>query len=57
MGARGLRGIIERIMLPYLYAVPSMTDVKTCTITEGTVLEGKDPIYTHETKEEKQANS
>ena len=53
VGARGLRGIIENIMLPYLYEIPSMEDVKTCTITEGTVKEGKDPIYTFEKKETK----
>ena len=54
VGARGLRGIIERIMLPYLYEVPSLTGIKSCTITAGTVTDGKDPIYTYETKEEKE---
>lgn len=51
VGARGLRGIIERIMLPYLYAIPSMENVKSCTITEGTVKEEKEPIYTYTEKE------
>lgn len=52
VGARGLRGIIERIMLPYLYAIPSMENVKSCTVTEETVTEGKEPIYAYEEKED-----
>ncbi len=53
VGARGLRGIIEGIMLPYLYEIPSMEGVKTCTVTEGTVKEGMAPIYTFEEKDTK----
>ncbi len=36
-GARGLRAIIEDIMLNVMYEVPSRTDVKKCIITEETV--------------------
>ncbi|GIP16945.1 ATP-dependent Clp protease ATP-binding subunit ClpX [Paenibacillus montaniterrae] len=36
-GARGLRAIIEGIMLDLMYEVPSRDDVTTCVITEETV--------------------
>lgn len=36
-GARGLRAIIEGIMLEVMYEVPSRDDVNTCLITEKTV--------------------
>jgi len=36
-GARGLRAIIEGIMLEVMYEVPSRDDVTTCVITESVV--------------------
>lgn len=36
-GARGLRAIIEGIMLDLMYEVPSRDDVTSCVITEDTV--------------------
>lgn len=36
-GARGLRAIIESIMLDVMYEVPSRTDVEKCVITEQVV--------------------
>lgn len=38
-GARGLRSIIEGIMLEVMYEVPSRDDVSTCLITEKSVQE------------------
>lgn len=38
-GARGLRAIIEGIMLEVMYEVPSRDDVQTCLITEQSVQE------------------
>ncbi|MBW7476190.1 ATP-dependent protease ATP-binding subunit ClpX [Paenibacillus oenotherae] len=38
-GARGLRAIIEGIMLDVMYEVPSRDDVNTCLITEKVVQE------------------
>jgi ATP-dependent Clp protease ATP-binding subunit ClpX len=32
-GARGLRAILESIMLDVMYEVPSRTDVKKCVVT------------------------
>jgi len=44
-GARGLRAILEKVMLEYMYEVPSMSEVKELTITEDTVVNGADPLY------------
>ena len=42
-GARGLRGIMEKIMNNIMYEIPSRKDVVKCIITKETVEEGKDP--------------
>ncbi|MCT4620523.1 MAG: ATP-dependent Clp protease ATP-binding subunit ClpX [Marinisporobacter sp.] len=36
-GARGLRGIMEAIMLDVMYDIPSRKDIKKCVITKETV--------------------
>ncbi|MGM9926584.1 MAG: ATP-dependent protease ATP-binding subunit ClpX [Bacillus sp. (in: firmicutes)] len=42
-GARGLRSIIEGIMLELMFDLPSRDDVQKCIITKETVLENKPP--------------
>lgn len=42
-GARGLRAIIEEVMLDVMYELPSRTDISTCIIHEGCVTENKGP--------------
>jgi len=42
-GARGLRAILEEIMLDIMYEVPSRKDVDKCIITGATVKERKRP--------------
>lgn len=42
-GARGLRAIIESIMLDVMYEVPSRDDIKDCVITEQVVQEKSVP--------------
>jgi ATP-dependent Clp protease ATP-binding subunit ClpX len=42
-GARGLRGIMEKIMTNIMYEVPSRDDVVQCIITRETVESEKDP--------------
>ena len=42
-GARGLRSIIERIMLDVMFDVPSRDDVAKCIVTEKCVKEGAEP--------------
>jgi ATP-dependent Clp protease ATP-binding subunit ClpX len=39
-GARGLRSILEHIMLDVMYDIPSRTDIRKCIITED-VVEGR----------------
>ena len=42
-GARGLRSIIERIMLDVMFDVPSRHDVEKCVVTEDCVTKGTEP--------------
>ncbi|MBK5253186.1 MAG: ATP-dependent Clp protease ATP-binding subunit ClpX [Peptostreptococcaceae bacterium] len=42
-GARGLRGIVERIMTDVAFEIPSREDVEKCIITKDTVMKGKMP--------------
>jgi ATP-dependent Clp protease ATP-binding subunit ClpX len=46
VGARGLRVILEEIMLDLMYDVPSQRDISECVITEETVLHRTQPITT-----------
>jgi ATP-dependent Clp protease ATP-binding subunit ClpX len=43
-GARGLRAIIEDIMLDVMYEIPSRGDVLKCVITEEVVYKKKEPL-------------
>lgn len=45
-GARGLRAIIEDIMLEVMYDIPSENNIRTCTITEEVVHKQKTPELT-----------
>ena len=42
-GARGLRSIIEGIMLDVMFDLPSRDDITKCIITQETVTENKEP--------------
>ncbi len=53
-GARGLRAILESIMLDVMYEVPSRSDVKKCVITKDTVRNAKVPMLILGDKESKQ---
>lgn len=44
-GARGLRAIMEEVMLDIMYELPSMPQVKECIIDAGTVLKKEEPRY------------
>ncbi len=43
-GARGLRAIIEGIMLDAMYELPARIDIKKCLVTKDTVLKREEPI-------------
>ena len=51
-GARGLRGILEEIMLDVMYDLPSRSNVKECIISEDVVLRKRDPILVYESEAE-----
>ncbi len=43
-GARGLRSIIEKLLMPVMFDIPSQKDVCTVTITEKCITENESPI-------------
>lgn len=43
-GARGLRSVMESIMLDIMYTIPSMKDVQECVINKAVIEEGKEPL-------------
>jgi ATP-dependent Clp protease ATP-binding subunit ClpX len=47
-GARGLRAILEELMLDVMYDVPSRKDVRKCVITDGVVREQEEPLLVYE---------
>ena len=51
-GARGLRGILEEIMLDVMYELPSRTNVKECVISEDVVLQKQEPMLVYENEAE-----
>jgi ATP-dependent Clp protease ATP-binding subunit ClpX len=51
-GARGLRAILEEIMLDVMYEIPSQPDIKECVITEEVITKKEKPILTYEEKAE-----
>jgi len=44
-GARALRSVMEKVMLDIMYEIPSDKNIKSCTITEDTVIFGGKPIF------------
>ncbi len=56
VGARGLRGIIEEVMLPLQYTCPSMENLESVTITEAVVEDpSKEPIFTYKKEDNAEA--
>lgn len=47
-GARGLRAIMESIMLDVMYEIPSIRGVKECVVDEDVVLRGQKPMLIFE---------
>ncbi|AGL02673.1 ATP-dependent Clp protease ATP-binding subunit ClpX [Desulfoscipio gibsoniae] len=57
-GARGLRSILEDIMLEIMYDVPSQQDIAKCVVTKDTVLNKEKPIViTMERKKKKEESA
>ncbi len=51
-GARGLRTILEEVMLDIMYEVPSQSDIREVVITEEVILRKAQPIKTFEQNKE-----
>lgn len=51
-GARGLRAILEDIMLDVMYEIPSQKGIKECLINEETILKNEKPILIYEKQAE-----
>ena len=43
-GARGLRAIVEDVMLNIMYELPSLTGVTGCVITDDVINKREEPI-------------
>ncbi len=44
-GARGLRAIMEEVMLPVMYELPDKTNVRKCVVTKNSVESGAEPVF------------
>jgi ATP-dependent Clp protease ATP-binding subunit ClpX len=51
-GARGLRSILEEIMLDVMYEIPSQKGIKECLINEDTIQKRERPILIYEKQAE-----
>lgn len=51
-GARGLRAILEEIMLDLMYDIPSQKSIKECIINEDTIVEHQRPLLLYEKQAE-----
>ena len=52
-GARGLRSIMENLLLDIMYELPTMKDLKEVVIDENTVEKKEKPTFIFDTKEKK----
>ena len=48
-GARGLRSIVENVLLDTMYELPSMENAKLVTVDEAVINEGKSPVIASST--------
>ena len=54
-GARGLRAILEDVMLDIMFDIPSKEDITACRITEQTINKDAPPLLTEGAKADKKA--
>jgi len=47
-GARGLRAILEEVMLDLMYELPSLKNVKECVITEEVINGSGKPVLLYD---------
>ena len=53
-GARGLRSIVENVLLDTMYELPSMENARLVTVDKDVIIEGKTPHITLSTDDEEQ---
>jgi ATP-dependent Clp protease ATP-binding subunit ClpX len=51
-GARGLRAILEKVMLDVMFEVPSEPDIKEVIISEDTIVKGEKPLVVYQSQAE-----
>lgn len=51
-GARGLRSIMEKVMLDVMYEIPALTNVKECVVSEEVIVNRDRPILIYEEEAE-----
>ena len=56
-GARGLRSIIENILMDTMFELPSEPDIDEVVINEDVILKGSKPLLVHEKKKKEINNS
>jgi ATP-dependent Clp protease ATP-binding subunit ClpX len=49
-GARGLRAILEEVMLDVMYEIPSLTGVRECVVNRDVVVQRERPLLVREKK-------
>jgi ATP-dependent Clp protease ATP-binding subunit ClpX len=47
-GARGLRSILENVMLDIMYEIPSQPDIRECVISEEVISSKERPLLLYE---------
>jgi ATP-dependent Clp protease ATP-binding subunit ClpX len=47
-GARGLRAVMEEVMLDLMYKIPNMPEIKHIHITKETITQNQPPLFTYE---------
>ncbi|MCX5772990.1 MAG: ATP-dependent Clp protease ATP-binding subunit ClpX, partial [Candidatus Hydrogenedentes bacterium] len=59
MGARGLRSILEEVMLNVMFDIPSRSDIRECVVTPGVIRNGEEPllVYEHEAQGKEKGGS
>ncbi|MCK5762997.1 MAG: ATP-dependent Clp protease ATP-binding subunit ClpX [Clostridiales bacterium] len=56
-GARGLRSIVEKVMLDVMYELPNRNDVEKCIITKEVITKGQNPTLVLHDKGKKKKES
>lgn len=51
-GARGLRAILEDVMLDVMYEIPSQSEITECVITEEVITRKEKPVLTYKNRAE-----